>query len=68
MSEVIEEVVVEEEEITKQELDILNQDLEIEEEILPDVVDDVIEEVLTIEAVSNNNQIKTNESTDIDWF
>lgn len=68
VSEVIEEVVVEEEEITKQELDILNQDLEIEEEILPDVIDDVIEEVLTIEAVSNNNQIKTNESTDIDWF
>ena len=68
VSEVIEEVVIEEAEITKQELDIVNQDLVIEEELLPDVVDDVIEEVLTIEAVSNNNQIKTNESTDIDWF
>lgn len=68
VSEVIEEVVVQEDVIIKQELDIVKQDLVIEEEILPDVVDDVIEEVLTIEAVSNNNQIKTNESTDIDWF
>jgi hypothetical protein len=68
VSEVIEEVVVEEEEMTKQELDILNQELDIEEEILDDLATLAIEEPLTIEPVSNNNQINTNESTDIDWF
>jgi hypothetical protein len=68
VSEVIEEVVVEEEEMTIQELDILNQELDIEEEILDDLATLAIEEPLTIEPVSNNNQINTNESTDIDWF
>jgi hypothetical protein len=68
VSEVVEEVVVEEEVIAKQELDILNQELDMEEEILDDLATLAIEESLTIEPVSNNNQINTNESTDIDWF
>jgi hypothetical protein len=70
VSEVIEEVVVEEE-ISTSESELNKETIASEEELaheLYGVDNDNIEVSLTPEPLSNNNQINTNESTDIDWF
>lgn len=37
-------------------------------EKIVEVIKEVVEEELTIEPESNNNQIKTNDTNDFDWF